>query len=195
MKTLMISLFFIVTTLVGYTQDTTINLISKPLPIDSTTDQISFIRIVELPGTPKNQIYTRAREWFTFRYPDAKEVLQMEDADNGVLVGKAYRTFNVGLLTERMQYTIKIYVKDNKYKAEITNIYYEDQPAKYNSYSTGIAIRAEAWITDNALYKKDGKPRKNNATYKINTFQNVDFLLNSLETRIKSNISTDSSKW
>jgi hypothetical protein len=195
MKTLVIFLFLVFTTLVGYTQDTTINIISQQLPIDSTTDQISFVRIVELPGTPKNQIYTGAREWFTFRYPDARKVLQMEDAENGVLIGKAARTFKDGLLTQRMVYTIKIYVKDNKYKAEITNIYYEEEPSKVNGYTTGVSIRAEAMITDEALFKKDGKPRKMNANYKINTFQIEDFLLNSLESRIKSNISPDSSKW
>ena len=55
------------------------------LPIDSTTHLITYSEVVKVDGN-KDELYSRAREWFAKTYNSAKNVIQMDDKDK--IVGK-----------------------------------------------------------------------------------------------------------
>ena len=88
---------------------------------------LTYTEIIQVNSISKNELYNRARLWFTTVYNSAKDVLQMDNKEEGQIIGKAiisyYPKVFVGSETTkgRINYTIKIFVKDGRYKYEITD--------------------------------------------------------------------------
>lgn len=89
---------------------------------------ISYSKIVEVPGVAKAELFTRARQWLNQTFVSSKEVLEIADKETGELSGKAYGKM---MVTYKMMGTrsyesdcrmfINIFVKDGKYKYEMSN--------------------------------------------------------------------------
>jgi len=95
------------------------------LPINDETGKISFEEVVEIEGSNKDELYDRGREWFITKYVSAEDVLQLEDKENGKLIGKAissipYKSMGANA-NMPIRYTIKIYFKEGRYKVVITD--------------------------------------------------------------------------
>jgi hypothetical protein len=100
------------------------------VPIDSVTGKISYTGVVIVDTSlNKQELFSRTREWFAKTYNSSTKVIQMEDKESGVIVGKAlmqvYRkslgsNYECGFIN----YTISVYFKDGRYKYEITDFYY-----------------------------------------------------------------------
>lgn len=97
------------------------------LPIDEKTNKITYTEIVELPfEINKDLLYSKGVEWFATTYNSAQNVLQMQDKENGKLIGRAlFDVYHKGLgmtfESGYINYTISIFFKDNRYKYEITD--------------------------------------------------------------------------
>lgn len=91
---------------------------------------LTYTEVVELPGQTKEQLFVKARHWFTNTFRDSKEVLEINDKETGELSGK-------GIIKSRWHYKqfgkreaypatvffhISIWVKDSKYKYAITHL-------------------------------------------------------------------------
>lgn len=94
--------------------------------------KIVYTEVVEMPNVTKDALYSRAYEWFTKANP--KNVIQMQDKESGKIVGEgqwdAYEIkWNImGMrsgVPGSIHFTISIYLKDGKYKYEITNFRHE----------------------------------------------------------------------
>lgn len=102
------------------------------LPIDSSSGKITYTEVVYVDSLAnKQELFSRAREWFAKAYKSSTNVLQMEDKENGKLVGKAlikvyFKAFigNQYFPGGYINYTISIYIKDGRYKYEITDFYH-----------------------------------------------------------------------
>ncbi len=83
--------------------------------------------IVEISMT-KNKLYSNAQEWITRTFGDYKSVIQFEDPQNGRLIIKGLSRINyveqnqLGIIKEKMNYTITIDCKDHKYRYIISDI-------------------------------------------------------------------------
>ena len=103
------------------------------LPIDADTKKITFTEVVTLSeDVPKDKLYSKAREWFATTYKSSNAVLQMQDKEDGKLVGKAlmqvyHRAMGKNYDSGYINYTISISVKDNRYKYEITDFHHTGQ--------------------------------------------------------------------
>jgi len=87
---------------------------------------IIYSGVVTVDSVKKDELYVRAKKWFVDTYNSAKNVLQMEDKEAGIIVGKGlfdipYSLF-IGSSIVSVSHTIKIYTKDGKYKYEVTDI-------------------------------------------------------------------------
>lgn len=108
-------------------------------PMDAN-GKIAFTEIVEMPSMNKDALYSRAYEWFAKTFNSAQSVIQMQDKENGKIVGKALipvtvimevpldqpkfsTTINAGVVN----YTLSISVKDGKYKYEVTDFFHNDR--------------------------------------------------------------------
>lgn len=100
------------------------------LPIDSLTNKITYSEIVYVDSLAnKQELFSRVREWFAKAYKSSTNVIQMEDKENGKIVGKALlKIYFTALGMQQdggyINYTIAIYIKDGKYKYEITDFYH-----------------------------------------------------------------------
>lgn len=96
------------------------------------TGKIVYTEVIEMPNMTKDILYSRAYEWFAKTFNSAQNVIQMQDKENGKIVGKGSFgdiniTANLGLVTieGKVNFTISVYLKDGKYKYEITDFVHE----------------------------------------------------------------------
>jgi hypothetical protein len=110
----------------------------EKLPIDSLTKKVKYEGIVEIVNTPKNELYIRTKNWLSDNFKDAKKVIETDDKEAGLIIGKGTDSFlwhQVVILQKRkkndtvstlvdgeISFTVKIYLKDNKAKYIITDI-------------------------------------------------------------------------
>jgi hypothetical protein len=60
------------------------------LPVDSSTNKITYSEVVYVDSlADKQELFSRTREWFAKTYNSSNNVIQMEDKENGKIVGKA----------------------------------------------------------------------------------------------------------
>jgi hypothetical protein len=99
----------------------------KTLPTDSASGKIAYQAVVMVPGASKAELYSRAREWVATEFRSAKDVVQMDDKEAGKLVARGFVPKRIGSVSARPSAgnqfwrTIKIYVKDGRYRYEITD--------------------------------------------------------------------------
>src|SRR5690606_17454969 len=113
---------------------------SNEIPWDEN-GEVTFTEVVQVEGVDAADLYTRAKLWFTETYNSSKDVIQMDDKEAGVIVGKGlsklYIDFKSVQVPANMLYTVKVYLKDGRYKYEITDIRYENEPkAEYGNVIT-----------------------------------------------------------
>lgn len=125
MKKLLLPVFFLFFTYCAFCQED-----PKKLPVDSSSNKITYKAMVDVPGMAKDDIYKKSREWFATTFKSANSVLQMDDKESGKLIGKGNFMFNYIInagfgatsnMPETVGFTLNISIKDNKYRIVITD--------------------------------------------------------------------------
>lgn len=146
-----------------------------------------FTDVVEVEGVDASELYTRARQWFGEIYRSANNVLQMDDREGGVLLGKAINSFvvtNMGMNFEiKLHYSISVFLKDGRYKYEIKDMYY--------SGNTGGKDKLTDWITDEKVFRKNGSKKPLYASFRSETVGSVTNLIASLNQAMTKTISSE----
>jgi hypothetical protein len=110
--------------LISWAQD-----IFQGIPRDSVSGKIVYEGVVQVPGASKQELYMRAQEWAVKTFRSAKDVLQVQDASGGRLIAKACYEKPYYILASRFVnyfwHTVKVDVKDGRYRYEITDFYIE----------------------------------------------------------------------
>ena len=96
------------------------------LPIDSTTHLVTYSGVVERPGVPKAELYSRAKRWLTgaFSVPNGESISFNEAA--GTVEGTQHRYYanTVGSSavpqTSILWFTVRVAVKDGQYSYTIS---------------------------------------------------------------------------
>lgn len=84
---------------------------------------VSFTKVIEVPGVSKDELYARALSYFTYNYKSGDDVIQVKDKEQGIVVGKGLygKVFIGGALLVSSSYDVthilRIDVKDNKARA------------------------------------------------------------------------------
>ncbi|HEX8326394.1 MAG TPA: DUF4468 domain-containing protein [Hymenobacter sp.] len=98
------------------------------LPSDSLTHRIKFVGVVAVPGASAAELQARAREWLALTFQDAREVVQLDDATRGVLIGRGYtRTIDDPAIkknssTEPLSFTLRLDFRDGRYRYEVFDL-------------------------------------------------------------------------
>ncbi len=155
------------------------------LPIDSTTGKITYTEVVSVDSLAnKQELFSRAREWFAKAYMSSTKVIQMEDKESGKIIGKAliqvYYKFMKQLPSGGyINYTISIYIKNGKYKYEITDFYHTGE------FVNGYRL-PDGGSCEKLLYEKKGAGALSyQKTYELYLYQ-MDKNIKALVTDIKS---------
>lgn len=86
---------------------------------------VTFTKVIEIPNTTKEELYTRALSYFTYNYNSGDDVVQIKDKEQGVIVGKGvYPKVHVGIsiltTTVHVTHILRIDIKDNKVRVILT---------------------------------------------------------------------------
>jgi len=143
-------------------------------PYDLCDNDVCYSQVFNLDSTSSKDIYISAKKYFLDNYKNPKEVIQIDDKESGLIAGKAYTDVYISLgglfnssSKEKMYYTISIYIKDNKYKLEIKDIYFET----YSALVGGRIIQptktsAISVVKDEDIYKSPTKVNQKNQSYR-----------------------------
>lgn len=100
--------------------------------------KIVYSGVITVDSTVKaGELYSRAKNFLAHEYKSAKAVIQVDDKDGGQIVGKGNfiieDQFFLSVTENRIDHTVSIFVKDGKYKYEISDFYVNIPASKYYS--------------------------------------------------------------
>ena len=119
-----------------------------------------YTEVVSVKGVSADELYYRAREWFSRAFKTSNNVLQMDSKERKTLIGKGSIEIPEGSLfgpskNSRgfVNFTIAIYLKDGRYKYEIADAwhttaftrYVSDGGSLYKEESDGTGINNSAF--------------------------------------------------
>lgn len=169
----------------------------EEMPTDEA-GKILFTEVVEVPNTDKTELYLRAKEFFVEAFKSANDVIQLDDKESAVLIGKGFSDINLkggfGVpIVMKMYYTIKVQSKDSRYKYEIYDILYKS----YGTYQyPETTIYSEGMFAKENYYKNNGKERTVNSNYKEATLNRINEIETSLKNKMKEDgISSSNDDW
>ena len=120
-KTILLLLLFVpfFTAQQGFSQD---------LPINEKTGKVSFENIVEVDGMSKIDLYLLAEEWFSKTFNSENSVIQMQDKEEGMIIGEgnitAYGHFR-NVESGVWKFTVSFTAKEGRFRYVISDIYHE----------------------------------------------------------------------
>lgn len=105
---------------------------------------VTVVKVIEVPELKKDEIFNRALNYFTYNYVSGKSVIQTQDKENGLIVGKGiYDNVHIGmsLITTYVDawHILRVDVKDGRVRVIVTLTEYEKKIVGGNtppSYST-----------------------------------------------------------
>jgi len=134
---------------------------------------VTYTGIVQVDSISKNTLYLRAKQWFVKTYKSAKDVIQLDDKENGEITGKGNFQISYYTRDSYINHTVSIYVKEGRYKYIITQFTYADnQGDKF-----AIENFPQSWAGKKKLYTKIDEEANN--------------IIGSIGKAVKTNINTE----
>jgi hypothetical protein len=172
-------------------------------PLPTVDGKITFSEVVHVEGTSKDELYARARLWFAEAFRSANDVLQLDDKNGGVLLGKGVikqetggnNAFSSGpSVVKTWRFTIKIQLRDGRYKVDVYDIDYSFEQPEYN-HMPGFRPsnhNLDTLFSDKKMYDRDGN-LKEGAPLNIANWTNETFsaLLESIRKTLSQKVTVD----
>jgi hypothetical protein len=159
---------------------------------------IKYSEVITVDNTTKDLLFQRGRAWFNDAFKSMKNVLQVQDKETGELVGKG--TFKTSYVNHAIvavtvpvmvDFDIKLYVKDGKYKYSIENL----KPTLYNMYGrTSMEmpmLTSGEQYPDKLPYNSAKKANQYWAELKANSEKEVNGLISTLKLAMAKTAPTD----
>jgi hypothetical protein len=145
--------------------------------------EINYSKVIDVANKSKEELYSLSKIFFVNNFNSANKVIQLEDKDNSVIIGKGNSKIIISAgmgvySTMYLNYSIKIESKENKIRYEIYNFSFDGQ---YGNTSVDV------WFDKKNYYKKNGKPRNVNDQAKK---QSLD-IINSIELLLKNQFESE----
>lgn len=99
------------------------------MPRDATTEKVSFTDVVTVSDATKDQLFNRAKSWMTNYYKNEQFAINNKEEGRLTREGMFAKTYNQGngkTSTDKHNYNISVFIKDGKYKYEITDLVAND---------------------------------------------------------------------
>ena len=139
-------------------------------------EAVSYSKVVQVDSTDKAKLFAMVHEWFASTYNSANDVIQMSDKEAGILVGKGAMTYSYGKVSYvcydgKVDYTIKVSVKDNRFKIELSNFIHSINPGNGAQCNLGLITTAEVYTTS-GMSKNYSNKAWVDIKEKINSYSN-----------------------
>jgi predicted membrane protein len=80
--------------------------------------KLNFNEVIQMDSIKQNKLYLNSKQFFADAFKSAKDVIQLDDKEAGVVIGKAIIDINAKMLGAsypvKMWFTIKIQSKDGR---------------------------------------------------------------------------------
>jgi hypothetical protein len=97
----------------------------QPFPRDDKGN-VRFQGVVQVEGAKAQELYTLAKLWVAKSFRSAKDVIQLDDPANGVLIAKGSHEEGYGFSTTVwFHYTLTVEVKDGRYRWTLDQLEYD----------------------------------------------------------------------
>ena len=119
---------------------------SLSVPRDATTGLVRYVGGAAVPGTSQAELMSRAKVWFATNFR-TEEVLQVQDAATGALVGKSLSELFIHSPEpnfHRLDYTVQITCRDGTYRYAISTFGFG---AYLSAYSGNTGSAAEKVVS------------------------------------------------
>jgi len=157
---------------------------SLTLPVDPETHQITYSRIIAVPGASQSELYARGTIWFGTAFYSIQNVILANNQPAGYLVGRGYvRTILVyGLIPlpigVRVLCTIKLSFQEGRYRYILTDFNFNDQ-AEVGAHSSNLPPGSVEQIC--LATRPNGRPTHQAAIYSTDLDQAAQQLMSSIE--------------
>ena len=108
---------------------------------------VTYSEVVQIEEVNKDELYLRAKKWFVTTFNSAKDVIQLDDKENGEIIGKGSFRIPFYSINPVINHTLTILVKDGRFKYVITDLIYNDDQGNKSS------IENCTYITNSAKKK------------------------------------------
>lgn len=121
-------------------------------------EKLTFSEVIPVENLNKADIYAALRGWVATSYNSAQDVIQMDDKDAGIIICSALFEYSYGKMQYKayegvIKYTLKLQIKDGRFKAEVGNIIHQNNRGNAEKCNLGAITTAETY-TDKGLQKK-----------------------------------------
>jgi hypothetical protein len=164
--------------------------------------EISYTKVVYVDSSLKSiELYNRARSWFAESYRSSNDVIQLEDKDEGKIIGKGSIRYisSVYYGSEGtkgwIRYTLSVQVKDGRYKYELTNFIHEGNPLNSGGQlSFGLITNEEECPRE---FKMTNRSWRNKVWNDIKRTVEIEaeILINSLENAMENPADSQKDDW
>lgn len=125
-------------------------------------EPIKFEKVIKTDSIGKTMLYNTINDWFASTYNSSKEVIQMSDKDAGIIIGNGSMSYGKKGMSYlcyngSIKYTVKVYIKDNRYKVVLTNFNHSVDVGNADKCALGIVTTAEFYQTKGMIKKYHNK--------------------------------------
>lgn len=160
-----------------------------------------YSEVIKVDSVSKDELYNRSSSWFATVYNNSKAVIQLENKTEGQIIGKASMRYTPTILNASgrtagiINYTIKLFLKDGRYKYEITDfIHVPTTNSSYGDLSFGIITTDSiSPIQHKGMYKSWNDKVWNDIKTQID--KNIIPLIESLKTKMQQKAEVRNDNW
>jgi len=164
-------------------------------PVPYVDGKVKYTEVVPVENNTSGQLYGKAKLWFASAFKSAQDVIQLDDKENGIVLGQGIVVQDEAKALTHVRktwhFTIKIQVKDGRYRAEIYDITYTfEQPG--NNVGLGAStIDLDPYFLNPKIYKKDGTMKPVVADFAQETNDYMNGFLASIKTAMMESMESD----
>ena len=115
-------------------------------------ENLKFEKVIQSDSIAKSLLFTSINDWFATTYNSANDVIQMSDKDAGTIIGNGSMDYSkkgmsYGCYSGYITYTIKVYVRENRFKVVLTNFNHSVKVGNSSLCSFGTLTTADVYAT------------------------------------------------
>lgn len=117
------------------------------LPLEN--GNVIYTEVLKVKNIDKEELYNKAKKWIVLTYKSANNVIQLDDKEEGVIIGKGYFDINYYSRNPKIEHTIQIETKNERFKYTISNFIYSDKQGS----TFAIETFPKRWAGEKKLYR------------------------------------------
>ncbi len=94
----------------------------EKIKFDEETGRYFLQQIVEFDSISKDETYLKIKDWFGEHFKNAEEVITSDNRETGKIIGRYIDSYHAQRVLIDFYNTIKIDIKEGRYRVTVTNI-------------------------------------------------------------------------